>query len=95
MHLDVVRLGGGKYVVKQYPVKGQVVLAGNKVFLVTNDKNYVLPDITGWSSSEVSTLCKLMHIEYKSNGYGKVVSFHAEVGTPITTGMVLEVNLEP
>ena len=94
LHLQVIRLGEGKYVINQYPKKGQIILSGNKVFLVSNDSNYVLPDITGWSSSEVTTLCKLMHIQYKLNGYGKVISSSIEEGTPITNGMVLEVNLE-
>ena len=92
--LNVVKLGNGKYVIKQYPEKGKVLLAGNKLFLVTSNSDYVMPDITGWSMSEVITLCKIVNIKYSFVGNGVVSLYSIPAGTPITSGMSLEVTLK-
>ena len=91
--LTVVKLGSGKYVINQYPEKGSMILSGNKVFLVTNDVQYTMPDITGWSNSEVNVLCRLLGIGYKSTGYGVVKMFTIPVGTVLTNDSKLEVVL--
>lgn len=93
LNLYVIKLGNGKFIVNQYPLSGNTVLVGNKVFLVTNDVVKTMPDITGWSSSEVITLCKLLGIELKTTGYGVVKSFSIAVGTEIINHMKLEVTL--
>ena len=70
--IQIVKLGSGKYIINQYPEKGTKVLVGNKVILLTNDSEYKMPNIKGWSSSEVITLCKLLNIEYTLTGNGVV-----------------------
>jgi penicillin-binding protein 2B len=92
--LTIVKLGNGKYIINQYPEKGTTLLAGNKIFLVTNDSDYYMPDITGWTSSEVITLCKLLDIEYTITGYGKVKQFNIEPNTKITNSTKIEITLE-
>lgn len=94
INLSVVKLGNGKYIINQYPNKGTVVLAGSKLFLKTNGPEYTMPNITGWSVSEVNTLCKLLGLKLKSNGYGKVKSFSIAEGTKIVNGSSLEVSFE-
>lgn len=94
LNLSVVKLGNGKYIINQYPNKGTVVLAGSKLFLKTNGPEYTMPNITGWSVSEVNTLCKLLGLKLKSNGYGKVKSFSIAEGTKIVNGSSLEVSFE-
>ena len=86
-------MGTGKYVVKQYPPKGKKILIGNKVFLITESDEYLMPDVIGWSSNEMITLCKLLNIKYTTNGYGKVVSTNVETGTVINKDTVMEINL--
>ncbi len=92
--LNVVKLGNGKYIINQYPLKGTTTLSGNKVFLVTNDSKYTMPDIKGWSSSEVKTLCKLLNLKYKSTGTGSVKEFNIKPGTEITDKTKLEITFE-
>lgn len=92
LNLQVVRLGNGKYIINQYPSAGKTVLSGNKVFLVSNDDVYTMPDIMGWSASEVMTLCRLLNIRYSHSGYGHVTSFNLEVGSEITDEVRLEVT---
>ena len=91
---NVIRLGNGKYVINQYPEKGTTLLVGNKVFLITNDTTYTMPDITGWSISEVTTLCKLLNIKLSYTGYGQVKTFSIPKDTEITQDMKLEITLE-
>lgn len=93
-NLNVIKLGTGKYVINQYPIKGKTILAGNKIFLVSNSSDYQMPDITGWSSNEVITLCKLLNLKYSSNGYGKVKTFNIPIGTVLTSEHKLEMTLE-
>ena len=52
-----------------------------------------MPDVIGWSSNELITLCKLLNIKYKTNGYGKVVSTNIETGAIINSDTVMEINL--
>lgn len=93
-NINIIRLGNGKYVVNQYPEKGQKILSGNKVFLVTNDSEYIMPNIIGWNSSEVVTLCKLLNIRYNITGYGVVTTQSIAEGTLLTEDLKLEVTLD-
>lgn len=94
LNLNVIRLGNGKYIINQYPEQGSITIAGNKVFLLTNDTSYKMPNIIGWSSNEVTTLCKLLRIELKTTGYGRVKETSLQEGTDIISGMKLEVTFE-
>ncbi len=94
LNLNVIKLGNGKYIINQYPQKGKVVIAGEKVFLLTNDAQYKMPNIIGWSSSEVTTLCKLLNINLKTTGYGRVKETSIVEGTDIISGMKIEVTFE-
>lgn len=94
LNLTTIKLGNGKYIINQYPKKGSMVVSGSKIFLITNDKEYLMPDIKGWSSSEVITLCNLLKINYSMTGYGRVTAFSIEPGTKIDTTTKLEITLE-
>lgn len=92
--IQIVKLGSGKYIINQYPEKGTKVLIGNKVILLTNDSEYKMPNIKGWSSSEVITLCKLLNIEYTLTGNGVVTQSSIEPDTIITKDTKIEITLE-
>lgn len=94
LNLNVIKLGNGKNIINQYPPKGQVVLSGTKVFLVTDGLEYVMPNIIGWSSSEVNTFAKLLNIKIKISGYGKAKSQSISEGTIINNLSTLEVEFE-
>lgn len=94
LNLSLVKLGNGKYIINQYPNKGDIVLAGSKIFLKTNSSEYQMPDITGWSVSEVNTLCKLLNLKLKTIGYGNVKTYSIKAGTTITEGTNIEVVFE-
>lgn len=70
--LEPIIIGEGKYVVNQYPLNNEKVLVGTKVFLLTNDTAYKMPNVIGWSTNEIVTFCNLIGLPYELNGYGKV-----------------------
>ena len=77
-------VGDGKYVINQYPLKDQEVLIGTKVFLITNSVIYKMPNVIGWSTSEIVTFCDLIGLPYELQGYGKVLE------TSIPTGSIID-----
>lgn len=91
--LNVITLGTGKYVINQYPLKNTKVFENSKVFLVTNNTDYVMENIIGWSLNEVMTYCNLLGIELYTDGYGYVTSQSIEVGTNITSDSTLTITL--
>jgi penicillin-binding protein 2B len=92
--IQVIKLGSGKYIINQYPEKGSKVLIGNKLILLTNDTEYKMPNVTGWSSNEVITLCKLLNIKYTITGNGIVTKTSIEPDTIITKDTKIEITLE-
>ena len=90
--LIAVILGNGTTVTKQYPNKETTVLIGSRVFLKTNSA-FTLPDVTGYTKSELIALCTLLNINYEIVGSGKVVSASAASGSQISNDKIT-FNLE-
>ncbi len=89
-----VFIGDGNKVISQYPKANVKVSKTTKFFFLTNGKNYKMPNMTGWSSSEVINFCNLIGLPYKLNGYGYVVSTNKETDAIINLDEALEVNLK-
>ena len=93
--IDVVVIGNGKYIINQYPIKNNTVLENGKLFLVTNGSEIKMPDMTGWSLSDVKNYCNLIGLNYEYSGYGYVVSQSLPIDTIIDpNNMMLSVQLE-
>ncbi len=82
--LNPIVIGEGKYITNQYPLNNESVLVGTKVFLLTNDTTYKMPEVKGWSTNEIITFCNLLGLTYELNGYEKVLT------TSIPTGEVID-----
>lgn len=94
LKLKVVVIGKGKVVINQYPLKNTQVLEGSKVFLLTDSTDIVMPDITGWSSSEVMNFCNLVGLKYNFTGFGVVAEFNILKDEVIDFTKTLEVTLK-
>ena len=92
--LKPIVLGDGKYIINQYPINNQNVLVGSKVFILTNDTTYKMPDVIGWSTNEIISFCNLLGINYELNGYGIVKSVSVSSGDIIDKSNILVINLE-
>ena len=54
-----------------------------------------MPDISGWSESEVINFCNLVNLKYSFNNYGYVENSNIPAGTVLDTlNMTLEVNFQ-
>lgn len=91
--LQVVVIGSGDVVVNQNPLKDMKVIKGEKVFLVTNKKPYIMPKTYNWSSSDIIVFCKLIGLDYTVEGYGNVKSTSIEEGSEINFDEKITINL--
>lgn len=93
--LQAVIIGDGKYVISQYPNKGDSAVKGAKVFLLTNSSNYTLPDFKGWSLSDVQSYASFIKMKVTFSGRGYVESQSLAPGSPVSGDSRLDISLKP
>ena len=93
-NLNVIVIGNGNKIIKQYPTKNTKVVSGDKVFLVTNNNEYKMHDISNWSRYDISKYCSLTGIKCTFKGSGYAVNQNISKGTTINSKTKLEVELE-
>ena len=91
--LNVITIGQGDTVINQNPLKNVKVIKGEKVFLLTNQKPYIMPNVYDWSSADILAFCKLIGLEYEIEGYGKVKSTSIPEGQEINLNEKIVINL--
>ena len=92
--LNVITLGNGNKIIGQYPDSKTSVIKKDKVFLLTNGNKITMPDITGYSKTEVKTLANILNIKLKTTGTGYVVSQSIKKDDIINEEMILEVEFK-
>ena len=93
--LNIVVIGNGKYITNQYPLKNGTVLENGKLFLVTNGTELKMPNMTGWSLSDVKNYCNLIGLNLEYKGYGYVLTQSLAQDTVLdVANMTLSVQLE-
>lgn len=93
-NMESVIIGEREKIIKQYPNKGVTLNVNNKVFLLTNDNKYKMPNIKGWSRNDVLTFAKLINLNVTFEGTGYVDSFNIKEDTEIDLNGTLEVKLK-
>ena len=92
-NISTVVIGSGDKIINQYPKKGEKVLSYDKVFLITNKDQGKMPDLTGYSRSEVIYLMKILGFKYELEGYGYVVEQSIAPGEDVKDN-VIKIKLE-
>lgn len=69
---NIIIIGNGDKVTYQYPVYGTVYGVDEKVYIVTNGSEIVVPNMNNWSKKEVKTYCNLSNITCNIEGVGFV-----------------------
>lgn len=87
-------IGSGEKVVQQYPSAETDIDKTKRVMLLTNGA-MTLPDLTGWSKSEVLQLVDLTGIEVEFEGEGFVVSQDLPEHAFIESGTEIMVTMSP
>lgn len=72
--INVIKIGNGSTIINQYPIKNRLITYGDKLFLLTDDENIIMPDMSGWSRTDVRAFASLVKLEYQIDGSGYVVS---------------------
>ena len=89
---NLIILGDGDKVINQYPKANSKILSNDKIILLTNGSNYVMPNTIGWSRNYVNNFCSLININCEINGNGYVINQSIEEGSIINNNILF--NLE-
>lgn len=89
---EVAVVGEGEQVAAANVEAGEKLLPRQRIILVTDKPT--IPNMTGWSLKDVSTLANLLNIEIDISGQGFVVAQSVESGTKIKDDLKVEVELE-
>lgn len=82
-NINIIVIGNGKYVINQYPLKNNTILSNGKLFLLTNGTEITMPNMSGWSLSDVKVFCELIGLKMEYTGYGYVGAQSIASGTII------------
>ena len=88
-------LGQGMKVIKQTPAKGTTITNKDVVYLITNDENLSIPNVTGLSSKVAKELLEKMGVKVKLDGVGYVTAQSIPQDTKITEGLEITLTLSP
>ncbi|WP_449619294.1 penicillin-binding protein [Robertmurraya sp. Marseille-Q9965] len=91
--VNPVVLGKGTKIIKQLPEKGQTLLEGEKVVVLT-DGEITLPDMTGWSLRDVMKVANLSKLELNVSGSGYVTKQNLPANAVLKDGDYLVVHLQ-
>ncbi|SFD82596.1 penicillin-binding protein 2B [Lentibacillus persicus] len=91
--IKVSVIGSGNTIKKASAAKGEKLLPGDRLILVTDAPEMV--NIIGWSLRDVLELSDLVGLKVEPMGYGYVKTQSIEEGTPLKQGDYLGVELEP
>jgi penicillin-binding protein 2B len=92
--LEVIVLGNGKKIIKQYPETNSNLIKGDKIFLLTNGDNFTMPDLTNYGKIEVKTVSSMLNIGLEITGNGYVINQSIKKDEEIKEDMILEVELK-
>ena len=92
-YLDVVVIGDGDKVIKQYPSKNSLVNANDKVFLLTNSSTYKYVNVDNWSRNDLINYGNLLGVTFTFDGYG--YAFNSNIkGKDVVKGETINITLK-
>ncbi|GEK91527.1 penicillin-binding protein 2B [Alkalibacterium kapii] len=89
---NVSIIGTGNTIVQQYPIPGSEINKSDRIILMTNGA-MTLPDLTGWSRSDVLKLSEMTGIKVSFEGEGFVDSQNLPVNSFIESETEITVSL--
>ncbi len=92
--LEVIVIGNGDTVIRQYPIEESRIISGQRILLLTSLEGIKMPDMKGWSRSEVMAFWDLTGIGIKTEGYGFVTSQSVAPGEEIDKSVIINIKFE-
>ena len=93
LDVPVTIIGNGDRIINQYPEANSTILNTQRLFVLTDGAEVVMPDMTGWSRKDVTTFWLLSNRAVVIEGSGLVSSQSIEAGTVLTDESKLSVIL--
>ncbi len=90
---EIVVLGDGKNVLRQYPSAGEEVYQNEKIYLLTSEE-FKMPNLLGYTRKELMELWSITKVSFKIDGYGIVYEQSLKDGELVTSKSVIEVKLK-
>lgn len=90
--LNPIIIGDGEKIIDYYPK--EKVISNDRVILITNGQNKVIPNMTNWSKREAKFLLDYLNIKYTLTGNGYVKTQSVKEGTSITPELEITLTLE-
>jgi penicillin-binding protein 2B len=94
LHVKPVVIGNGKKVTATVPQANTKLIENEKILILT-DKEMVMPDMTGWSKSDVMKFMKATGVHLNLEGNGFVVSQSIAPKTIVTKESTGDIKLQP
>ena len=94
-NIKYVVLGAGDKIIKQTPDADSVITSGDTIYLITNDINLTVPNVSGLSSKIAKDLLQKLGLIVHLDGVGYVNSQSVGEGGQITDGMEITLGLSP
>ncbi|MDY4278692.1 MAG: penicillin-binding protein [Faecalicoccus sp.] len=91
---QMVYIGGGSTILRQYPQAGSTISSQDRVFLLTDGNVITMLDMTGWTRKDITAFWELTGIQIQTDGYGVVTSQSVEPETPISIDTAISVTME-
>lgn len=93
--INYMFIGNGDKVIRQTPSPNTSVTNKDVIYLITNDPNLTIPDVTGLSSKVAKSLLEELGLKVKIDGVGYVTSQSIPALTNVTNGQEIILVLNP
>lgn len=93
-NVNLVMLGNGTKIINQFPKAKNRMISGDKIFILTNDPIITMPNLKGYSKSEVLNLAQLINLEVNFIGNGYVTDQSIKPSTILTEDRKIDINLQ-
>lgn len=92
--IEVLKLGTGDKIIKQYPASNTKITSQDRIILLTNSDIVKLPSLIGYSRNESKIILDLLNVKYNFEGYGYVYEQSIPGDTNITKDMEITLKLK-
>ena len=89
---NIIILGDGNKIINQYPLVNTKILSSEKIILLTNGSNYIMPNTIGWSRNTIKEFCNLINNSCEINGSGYVFEQSIEEGSIIDNNIIFNLQ---
>lgn len=93
-NLNSAVIGAGDKIVQQFPLEGSTLYDEQKTILLTNGA-MTLPDMNGWSRSDVMKVAEMTGVEFEFEGEGYVSKQEFAPNSFIEPGKKVKISLSP